>query len=182
MENTRIEKRCVTCLEVDTRKVGSSVVVMDKFRGLRAENVYYESLVLNHALHLIISNQLYSVSFYVNRSMDKYKKKGSISFTFTELRDLSKKLFEVKGYELYKESAYLESKFRPILNTIKKSARQGSIVTDRKIAFRKPILFQAQSSMNLIGYGDIWQNGYCISEGTKYGETDEYYITHLMLR
>jgi hypothetical protein len=171
-------------LEVDVRTVDSSVEIMDEFDRVNDGHYFYESLLLKNALFTRIFDQKYSISFYIAKSRTEdypvLEQGTPASTTFSELRQLTKVLQEMSGTDPTQVPP--KSVYYPVLRTIRYHSRQGTVEINRKLPMKAPLIFRAQNSYNLTGYGDEWFWGYRIKEGTRYGETNNYYVTHIEVR
>jgi hypothetical protein len=171
-------------LEVDVRSIDSSIAIMNHFDILQETGIIYESLLLKNALSVRIFGRKYSIALYVGKSQPNdylaSEEHLKVSTTFSDLRQLARELHEFSSTDT--KNVPPRTVFYPVLRTIRYHSRQGSVETNRKLALKVPLLFCAQNKLNRIGYGDKWSWGVRIIEGTRYGETNTYYVTHLEVR
>lgn len=176
--------QCKQYLEVDVRTVDSSVEIMNHFDGFQETHIFYETLLLKNALLTRLFGHRYSISLYIAKSKPEdypiLEQNTSASTTFSELRKLSKELCEFSNTD--PKQVPTISVYYPVLRTIRYHSRQGAVETSRKLSMKVPLLFRAQNKLNLTGYGDEWFWGCRIKEGTRYGETNNYYVTHIEVR
>ncbi len=169
--------------EVDIRDITSSVVTMDIFEGKRPPNIRYKVMLIKRALYLKLSNNSYFVSLYITREIPESWPKERLTClpntTFTELRELAKSpiVLQDTNPERFSEDSIMY----PILKTIKQRSKQHTIEVGKGIPLLGPMAFNAQTSDNRRGYGEEWRFGECISVGTRYGETTQYYVSKLII-
>lgn len=169
--------------EVDVKDVRSSIDVMDMFEGNRSPNIKYKQMLLKGAIWIQLNSQKYFISLYISRERpENYPPRNSQKIpntTFTELKKCAKRITILQDTTPDQFAEY--SIFYPIFKTIKYYSRQHSIATNKVMVVQGPLLFCAQNSDNLRGYGDEWRFGECISVGTRYGETTDYYVTKIFV-
>lgn len=155
--------------------------MMDKFEGNSPPSIRYKAMLLKRAILIRLNSQKYYISLYISRERpENYPPRGSQHIpntTFTELRKYTKGSVVLQDTNPDQYPEY--SIFHPILKTIKYYSMQHSIATNKEMIVQGPLLFCAQNSEKLRGYGDEWRFGECLSVGTRYGETTDYYITKI---
>ncbi len=169
--------------EVDIRDIRSSVATMDIFEGKRSPHIRYKTMLIKRALRLKLNSNTYIVSLLITRERPETWPHGRVeclaNTTFTELREWSKPPIILQDVDPDQYAQH--SMMHPILKTIKQHSRQHSIDVGIGIPLAEPLVFNAQTSDNRTGYGDEWRFGECISVGTNYGETTQYYISKLSI-
>lgn len=160
-----------------------SVMVMDQFEGNRDPHIKHEVLLLKQAILLELNYQKYYVNLYIGRDKPvdypTTELKHNPSITFTGLKKMSKKktiLLDTNPAQVSVSSALF-----PILATIKHYSNQHCIKVNTEFSIQSPLVFRAQNSNDLRGYGDEWRFGECLSVGTRYGETTNYYVTKIKI-
>lgn len=168
------------CLSV--AKITRSIELIDKFA---LTDPKYDFLVLLNWFHTVAENYYdgYHVSLCIEESNVIKPEECVQDLTMTELRqginygvfDWSKFKGQERPVSLLQSISYTLSKYD-----------LSKVETDEMIRLDYPICLRAQGSWNReeIGNRFVWleQSGYGTYINTEYGETDSYYITHILVR
>lgn len=166
------------CLRVD--KIEKSIPLIDKF--IDADNGY-EYLVLQNWLYLHTSQSKQKDDYYISLCISEDlpdRELCSDDITMTRLK------------ELHHHSVFMRYNLDDIPFGIMPSIQRTLATVDfsnidftTMIPLEYPVHLRAQGSHNRTGYGWEWDwtDGYGdYIEGTFYGETTDFYITHILLK
>lgn len=166
--------------EADIFSNKGTIKLLDAFKESKEE--YFK---IRNNLNVYMNNRWYFLNLIISSSpkgryipLDititdlKQFYKNNDGIMFDEWRDA---LFSDKEYvfipkitlPVYKFVLYLEEQIQKHYDTSKQN---------QLVEFEKAIQINAQSSSNRSGYGNEYRWGELVYEGTKYGETSDYYI------
>lgn len=162
-----------------------SIKLFDKFEGYKSEIAYKRMLIINKF-------DPYKINYYY-REGNKLKIKSTFYYDLvlervTQNNKNADCCYELTFTDFKKDNChidYFENQYLPRVLSEEKCKKYSGTKAIFKLL--NPIKMNAQNTHNRTGYGDEWHwdtDGGLIEhiEGTKYGETTEYYITGIIIR
>lgn len=177
-------KKVKTTLSICVNQIRSTIALMDEFEHYPVYSSNYKTLELEDALRFFLEGEgRFTINLNISRkkpgwfpefkSGNEYK-----GITFTELLRLYKDQIYFRDLTEMNDNGMWDA----IRLTIKQNAtRKMRIPINLKLKMAVPYRFHAQHSAHKTGFGDKYRWGELVEIGTKYGDTDSYYISYIKI-
>lgn len=155
------------CKEVRLNRTVKTTPIMDDFFHSKKDFLVFKS-----AFHRFDGKRYYDISLIIMNEYSNVKARTDSQFTMTELKNNYNKLacFE-----------YFPYRMKNLIKEIGDIISNADYKYGDVIVFDPPFKFGAQTYADQTGFGDIYYFGELYEEGTKYGDTTDFYVVGFML-